>query len=65
MTGMDFWTLLDLRLRHALRGKDDRKGDTEWIRVPVEGGVRVLNVKAITSSELLENVEAWVKGDVS
>ena len=61
---MDFWTLLDLRLRHALRGKDDRKGDTEWIRVPVDGGVRVLNVKAITPSELLENVEAWVKGEV-
>ena len=56
--------LLELRLRYAFRGDEDRKDDTEWIVVPYgdDGGVRVLPVRDPLA--FVDAIEAMVRGEV-
>jgi hypothetical protein len=58
---MDFWTMLDLRLRHALRGEQDRYdgGSPSRVVIPTDFGVRVLDWNGIVRA-----VEDAVKGEV-
>ena len=60
----DFWTMLDLRFRHSLRGPQDRKADTEWIVVPYgdDGSVRVLPVRDPLA--FVDAIEGMVRGEV-
>ena len=61
----DIWNILDLRLRHALRGQQDRREGADWIVVPIgdDGSVRVLPMTD-PLLDVLDAVEKMAVGEV-